>query len=79
VYKRQLGGHRYIILKTLKRWEAELPDDFIRIHRATIVNKKEISRIDNYSKGRHRLFLNQINDPFEVSRSCFKELKKAYK
>jgi two-component system LytT family response regulator len=74
-----LGGHRYIILKTLKQWESQLPDAFIRIHRATIVNKKEISRIDNYSKGRHRLFLNQIDDPFEVSRNCFKELKRVYK
>lgn len=73
------GGHRYVILKTLKQWESELPDAFIRIHRATIVNKKEISRIDNYSKGRHQVFLNQIDDPFEVSRNCFKELKRVYK
>jgi len=74
-----LGDHRYIILKTLKQWESELPDAFIRIHRATIVNKKEISRIDNYSKGRHQVYLNQIDDPFEVSRNCFKELKRVYK
>jgi len=70
-----LDGRRYIILKTLKQWESELPDPFIRIHRATIINKKEISRIDNYTKGRHRVFLNQIDDPFDVSRNCFKTLK----
>jgi len=74
-----LEGHRYIILKTLKQWEQELPDSFIRVHRSTIVNLKYISRIDNYSKGRHRVFLNQIDDPFEVSRNCFKELKRVYK
>ncbi len=74
-----LGGHRYIILKTLKQWELELPDSFIRVHRSTIVNLKQITRIDNYSKGRHKVFLNQIDLPFEVSRNCFKELKKAYK
>jgi two-component system LytT family response regulator len=73
------GGQKYIILKTLKKWESELPDAFIRIHRATIVNKNEISRIDNYSKGRHQVYLNQIDDPFVVSRNCFKELKRVYK
>ena len=64
-----LGGHKYIILKTLKQWEQELPDSFIRVHRSTIVNLKHISRIDNYSKGRHQVFLNQLDDPFEVSRN----------
>lgn len=72
------GGHRYIILKTLKQWESELPDAFIRIHRATIVNRKEISRIENFAKGRHQVFLNQIDHPFEVSRNCFKELKRVF-
>ena len=74
-----LGGHRYIILKTLKQWEEELPDAFIRVHRATIVNLKHISRIDNYSRGHHRVFLNHIDLPFEVSRNCFRDLKNAYK
>lgn len=73
-----LGGHRYIILKTLKQWEEELPDLFIRIHRSTIVNIKHVIRIENYSKGHNRLFLNQTDLPLEVSRNCFKNLKKAY-
>ena len=73
-----LSGNRYIILKTLKQWEEELPDPFIRVHRSTIVNVKHITKIDNYSKGRHRVFLNQIEVSFEVSRNCFRDLKKAY-
>jgi two-component system, LytTR family, response regulator len=73
-----LGGYRYIILKTLKQWERELPDAFIRVHRSTIVNMKHIARIDNYSRGRHKVFLKQLDIPFEVSRNCFKELRRAY-
>ncbi len=73
-----LSGNRYIILKTLKQWEEELPDPFIRVHRSTIVNVKHITKIDNYSKGRHRVFLNQIEVSFEVSRNCFKGLRKAF-
>ena len=73
-----LGGNRYIILKTLKQWETELPDTFIRVNRSTIVNKTHIIKIDNYSRGHHKVFLDQIDDPFEVSRNCFKELKRAY-
>lgn len=73
-----LDGRKYVILKTLKQWEDELPDVFIRIHRATIVNIKQIIKIDNYSKGRHQVFLNLVDDPFEVSRNCFRYLKKVY-
>lgn len=73
-----LGGNRYIILKTLKQWENELPDSFIRVNRSTIVNKTQIIKIDNYSRGHHKVSINQIDDPLEVSRSCFRDLRKAY-
>ena len=75
-----LDGTSYIILKTLKQWEAELPDAFfIRIHRSTIVNLKSILKIDTSSKTRNQVFLRNIEEPFEVSRNCFKELKMAFK
>ncbi len=73
-------GTSYIILKTLKQWEAELPKDFfIRIHRSTIVNLKAILKIDTSTKNRNQVFLKNIKEPFEVSRNCFKELKLAFK
>ena len=69
----------YIILKTLKQWEAELPEAFfIRIHRSTIVNLKAILKIETSNKTRNLVFLKNIEEPFEVSRNCFKELKTAY-
>ncbi len=73
-----LDGKSYIILKTLKQWEAELPDTFFcRIHRSTIVNIKHIININNYSKSHHQVYMTGIESPFEVSRNCFKNLKKA--
>lgn len=72
-------GISYIILKTLKQWETELPEAFfIRIHRSTIVNLKAIIKIDTSSKSRNQVFLKHIEEPFEVSRNCFKALKIAY-
>ena len=69
----------YVILKTLKQWKTKLPQThFIRIHRSTIVNLKHIIKIDNYSNTNHQVFLDRIEVPFEVSRNCFKDLKKAY-
>ena len=69
----------YVILKTLKQWKAKLPQThFMRIHRSTIVNLKHITKIDNYSNANHQVFLDRIEVPFEVSRNCFKDLKKAY-
>lgn len=70
-------GNTYIVLKTLKQWEAELPEMFfIRIHRATIVNIKFINKIETYSKTYHQVLMKNIETPFEVSRNCFKNLKK---
>ena len=71
-------GNSYVILKTLKQWEAELPEAFfIRIHRSTIVNLKFINKIETYSKTHHQVQMKHIENPFEVSRNCFKKLKKA--
>lgn len=72
-----LDGNSYIILKTLKCWEAELPNThFSRIHRSTIVNIKHIIHINSYSKSHHQVYMKGIESPFEVSRNCFKNLKK---
>lgn len=75
-----LDGNSYVILKTLKQWEAELPETyFTRIHRSTIVNIKYIININNYSKSHHQVYITGIENPFEVSRNCFKNLKKTNK
>jgi len=73
-----VDGNKYHILKTLKQWEEELPANcFVRLHRSTIVNIKQIVKIENYSKIYNRAYLKNSETPIEISRNCFKCLKKA--
>lgn len=45
-YLRLHDRHRfYLIRKSLKRLQNELPDDFIQIHRSTIVNQQYVTRL----------------------------------
>lgn len=70
-------GNHYLVLKTMKQWEEELPSAyFVRIHRSNIVNIKFINKIDNYSKTYHRVFMKNIKEPIEISRNCLKNLKR---
>lgn len=70
-------ANHYLVLKTLNQWEKDLPHEyFIRIHRATIVNLKYITRIETYSDIYHRAYLHKIEEPFDISRDNFKKIKK---
>jgi len=69
-------GRNYTVLKTLKQWEEEVPGNhFTRIHRSTMVNIEYINRIEKYSGNYHRIYMLNIKDPFEVSRTCASKLK----
>jgi len=71
-------GNSYLELRTLKKWEYELPTNhFIRIHRATIINI-EFIRFTRKKGSNHSVEL--INDNiYEVSRGYSKKLKEMYK
>lgn len=72
-----VDGNKYHVLKTLKQWEKELPlTCFVRLHRSTIVNIKHIVKIENHSKIYNRAYLKNSETPIEISRNCFKNLKK---
>jgi two-component system, LytTR family, response regulator len=69
-------GKHCLVLKTLKQWQEELPDNnFVRIHRSSIVNIEHIERIEKKSNARHMAFLKNIVEPLEVSRRYAKKLK----
>ena len=73
-------GKNYMVLKTLKQWEEELPKEhFIRIHRASIVNIECILRIEKYAAKYHRLYLKNMDEPVEISRRYMANLKNNYK
>ncbi|MCK9422061.1 MAG: response regulator transcription factor [Bacteroidales bacterium] len=69
-------GKTYIVLKTLKQWEEELPQKhFLRIHRCSVINLEYIQKIEKYSRSCHRVHMLNLHDPIEVSRSCASKLK----
>ena len=69
-------GKHCLVLKTLKQWQEELPDNnFVRIHRSSIVNIEHVERIEKKSNAQHRAYLKNVLEPLEVSRRYAKNLK----
>lgn len=67
----------YLILKTLKQWEEELPVNYFkRIHRSNIINVEYINKIEKYSNSFNKVYLMQIEEPLEISRRFASKLKK---
>ncbi len=71
-----IEGRHCLVLKTLKQWQEELPDNnFVRIHRSSIINMEHVDRIERKSNNQQRAFLKNIPEPFEVSRRYAKKLR----
>jgi two-component system, LytTR family, response regulator len=69
-------GKHYLVLKTLKQWEEELPfTNFKRIHRSSIINIDHLERIEKRTDSHHRAFLKNIPEPLDVSRRYARKLK----
>ncbi len=70
----------YVTYGSIKNWMARLPKDaFFQIHRSTIVNLLNVIKIDKWTNDTGRMYLKNVNDPFEISRNFFSELKKTFK
>jgi two-component system, LytTR family, response regulator len=64
----------------IKVWEDKLPvDDFIRIHRSTIVNLNNIARIEKGTYDTGIMYLQNVEQPFEISRNYFSQMKGKFK
>ncbi|MCU0442751.1 MAG: LytTR family DNA-binding domain-containing protein [Bacteroidia bacterium] len=73
-------GRLSVTYNSIKNWDTRLPDElFIQIHRSTIINLSNVSRIEKWANDTGRLYLNNVNKPFEISRSYFFQIKKKYK
>lgn len=71
-----IEGKHCLVLKTLKQWKEELPENnFIRIHRSSIVNIEHIDRIEKKSDTQLRAYLKNLPEPLEISRRYAKKLK----
>ena len=67
-----------LVLRTLKEWEDKLPANFIRIHRATIINVSYIDKIEDWSNYTYRIYIKGIEEPFTASQKYSIELKKRF-
>lgn len=71
------GKRKFVIKKSLKNWEIVLPTNlFIRIHRSYIININQISKIEKSNLNQYSVLLNNFNNPIQVSRRYYKNLKK---
>lgn len=71
-------GKRSMLLRTMNEWEEMLPEpDFLRIHRATIINRfyVDASRPVESTGSGSLVFLRDIAEPFAVSRRSYTKLK----
>jgi two-component system, LytTR family, response regulator len=69
-------GKHCLVLKTLKQWQEELPDNnFVRIHRSSIVNIEHVDHIEKKPNAHHKAFLKNFSEPLEVSRRFAKNLR----
>lgn len=67
----------FVIRKPIKVWEKDLPKDhFIRIHRSTIINTDYIKKVEKGKSYAHKVFLEDVSEPVEVSQRYFRKFKK---
>lgn len=73
-------GKLSVTYNSIKNWDTKLPDDvFIQIHRSTIVNLHNVTKIEKWANDTGRLYLKGVDKPFEISRNYFFQIKKKYK
>lgn len=73
-------GKLSVTYNSIKNWDTKLPEDvFIQIHRSTIVNLYNVTKIEKWANDTGRLYLKGLDKPFEISRNYFFQIKKKYK
>jgi two-component system, LytTR family, response regulator len=71
-----IEGKRYLVLRTLKQWQEDLPErNFIRIHRSCIINIEHVDRVVRQSNAQHFVYLKNLIEPIEASRRLVRQLK----
>lgn len=69
-------GNKGLTHKSMKEWEARLPaQNFIRIHRSTIINMEFVERVEEWFNYSFRVFLKGVEEPYVISRRYAAKLK----
>jgi len=67
---------RGLVKKSISEWERRLPpQNFVRIHRSTIINFDHVQDIEKWFNYSYRVFLKGIEEPFIISRRYAAVLK----
>lgn len=71
-----IGGEKYIVRKLLREWEDLLPEnEFMRIHRSTIVNVNGIKKIESWYKRSMKVTMRYSEKEFIVSQRYTSKIK----
>lgn len=74
------NGKKLLILKPMVEWEERLtPKYFVRIHRSTIVNLEYVEKVEKWFNASYRVYIQNINEPFQMSRRYASKLKERFK
>ena len=72
-------GCKIVVRKSIKNWVETLPaKDFLRIHRATIVNMLFLDRIEKAGFRNYNLYLKNITTPLPISQRYSNIMKKTF-
>jgi len=69
-------GRSQLAYKSLNEWEHRLPENhFARIHRSTIINMEYIDHTEKWFNYSYRVYLQNVEKPFVISRRFVSQLK----
>lgn len=57
VFLTDVSGKDYLVDSNLSDLESKLPDDFIRVHKSTLINSKLIQKVKKLANGRYDLVM----------------------
>ncbi|MHB8579436.1 MAG: LytR/AlgR family response regulator transcription factor [Ignavibacteriaceae bacterium] len=74
------GLKKVLVLKPMLEWEERLPSKyFVRIHRSTIVNLEYVNKVEKWFNSSYHVFVQNISEPFQMSRRYASKLKERFK
>jgi DNA-binding LytR/AlgR family response regulator len=72
-------GSKIVVRKSIKNWVETLPSkDFLRIHRATIVNMSFLEKIEKSGNRNYNVYLKNISTPFPLSQRYGNIMRKTF-
>jgi DNA-binding LytR/AlgR family response regulator len=72
-------GSKIVVRKSIKNWVETLPSkDFLRIHRATIVNMSFLEKIEKSGNRNYDVYLKNISTPFPLSQRYGNIMRKTF-